>query len=145
MAQFDFRQSAKLEQKYDSGLQVRALGPWLVKFTFLFSVLFAAYHYVTAGIGVPVDYWHMGVHMSGVIILVFIGYPMLKKGRSAGLHTNTWWRFGNVPLWDWVLILAGVASSLYIGFTWYEINFEFMGEHFFLPEQVMRQGDPALI
>jgi len=145
VAQFDFRQSAKLEQKYDSGLQVRALGPWLVKFTFLFSVLFAAYHYVTAGIGVPVDYWHMGVHMSGVIILVFIGYPMLKKGRSAGLHTNTWWRFGNVPLWDWVLILAGVASSLYIGFTWYEINFEFMGEHFFLPEQVMRQGDPALI
>ncbi|SVA71612.1 uncharacterized protein METZ01_LOCUS124466 [marine metagenome] len=126
-------------------MQVRALGPWLVKFTFLFSVLFAAYHYVTAGIGVPVDYWHMGVHMSGVIILVFIGYPMLKKGRSAGLHTNTWWRFGNVPLWDWVLILAGVASSLYIGFTWYEINFEFMGEHFFLPEQVMRQGDPALI
>ena len=145
MAQLDIRQSAKLEQKYDSGLQVRALGPWLVKFTFLFSVLFAAYHYVTAGIGVPVDYWHMGVHMSGVIILVFIGYPMLKKGRSAGLHTNTWWRFGNVPLWDWVLILAGVASSLYIGFTWYEINFEFMGEHFFLPEQVMRQGDPALI
>jgi len=145
VAQFDFRQSAKLEQKYDSGLQVRALGPWLVKFTFLFSVLFAAYHYVTAGIGVPVDYWHMGVHMSGVIILVFIGYPMLKKGRTAGLHANTWWRFGNVPLWDWVLILAGVASSLYIGFTWYEINFEFMGEHFFLPEQVMRQGDPALI
>ena len=145
MAQLDITQSAKLEQKYDSGLQVRALGPWLVKFTFLFSVLFAAYHYVTAGIGVPVDYWHMGVHMSGVIILVFIGYPMLKKGRSAGLHTNTWWRFGNVPLWDWVLILAGVASSLYIGFTWYEINFEFMGEHFFLPEQVMRQGDPALI
>tara|TARA_B100000929_G_scaffold71489_2_gene54772 strand:- start:4 stop:2097 length:2094 start_codon:yes stop_codon:yes gene_type:complete len=145
VAQLDITQSAKLEQKYDSGLQVRALGPWLVKFTFLFSVLFAAYHYVTAGIGVPVDYWHMGVHMSGVIILVFIGYPMLKKGRSAGLHTNTWWRFGNVPLWDWVLILAGVASSLYIGFTWYEINFEFMGEHFFLPEQVMRQGDPALI
>ena len=145
MAQLDITQSAKLEQKYDSGLQVRALGPWLVKFTFLFSVLFAAYHYVTAGIGVPVDYWHMGVHMSGVIILVFIGYPMLKKSRSAGLHTNTWWRFGNVPLWDWVLILAGVASSLYIGFTWYEINFEFMGEHFFLPEQVMRQGDPALI
>jgi len=145
VAQFDFRQSAKLEQKYDSGLQVRALGPWLVKFTFLFSVLFAAYHYVTAGIGVPVDYWHMGVHMSGVIILVFIGYPMLKKGRTAGLHANTWWRFGNVPLWDWVLILAGIASSLYIGITWYEINFEFMGEHFFLPEQVMRQGDPALI
>ena len=80
MAQFDVRQVEELEEKYDSGLQFREIGPWLVKFTFLFSVFFAAYHYVTAGTGVPVDYWHMGFHMSGVIILVFILYPMIKRG-----------------------------------------------------------------
>ena len=145
MAQLDVEQAAKLEQQYDSGLQIRAVGPWLVRFTFVFSILFAAYHYVTAGTGVPVDYWHMGFHMSGVIILVFIGYPMLKRDRSRGLHANTWWCFSNVPLWDWLLILAGVASSLYIGITWYEIDFELLGWRFFLPEQVLRQGDPAFI
>ena len=145
MAQLDVEQAAKLEQQYDSGLQIRAVGPWLVRFTFVFSILFAAYHYVTAGTGVPVDYWHMGFHMSGVIILVFIGYPMLKRDRSRGVHANTWWCFSNVPLWDWLLILAGVASSLYIGITWYEIDFELLGWHFFLPEQVLRQGDPAFI
>ncbi len=71
---------------------------------FAFSVLFAAYHYITAGTGVPIDYWHMGFHMSGVIILVFIGYPARRKSDFLALHTNTWWRYGNVPMWDWVLL-----------------------------------------
>ena len=145
MAQLDVKRAEELEEKYDSGLQFREIGPWLVKFTFLFSVFFAGYHYVTAGTGVPVDYWHMGFHMSGVIILVFILYPMIKRGDSRRLHANTWWRFSNVPIWDWLLILAGVASSLYIGVTWYEIDFELLGWRFFLPEQVLRQGDPAFI
>ena len=111
-------------------------------FELVFSVLFAIYHYVTAGIGAPVDYWHMGFHMSGVIILIFIGFPAIKGDRAWELHPNTWWRYANVPLWDWVLICAGVASSLYIGVTWYEIDFELFGQRFFLPEQVIRQGDP---
>ena len=145
MAEFDVKKAEALEQKYDSGLHLRAVGPWLVKFTFLFSVLFAAYHYVTAGTGVPVDYWHMGFHMSGVIVLVFICYPMFKRDRSRELLANTWWRFANVPIWDWLLIVAGVASSLYIGITWYEIDFELLGWRFFLSEQVLRQGDPAFI
>jgi TRAP transporter 4TM/12TM fusion protein len=145
VAQLDVRQVEKLEEKYDSGLQFRETGPWLVKFTFFFSVLFAAYHYVTAGTGVPVDYWHMGFHMSGVIILVFILYPMIKRGGGRQLHANTWWRFSNVPIWDWLLILAGVSSSLYVGITWYEIDFELLGWRFFLLEQVLRQGDPAFI
>jgi TRAP transporter 4TM/12TM fusion protein len=104
--------------------------------------LFAAYHYVTAGIGVPIDYWHMGVHMSGVILLVFIGYPMVKGDRAWKLGRNTWWRYANVPLWDWGFIVAGITASLYIGVTWYEINFEFMGGRFHLPDQVLRQGNP---
>jgi TRAP transporter 4TM/12TM fusion protein len=44
-----------------------------------------------------------------------------------------------------LLILAGVSSSLYVGITWYEIDFELLGWRFFLPEQVLRQGDPAFI
>ncbi|SVD76963.1 uncharacterized protein METZ01_LOCUS429817, partial [marine metagenome] len=55
---------------------------------------------------------------------------------------NNFWVFFNVPIWDWILIIAGISSSLYIGITWYEINFTFLGYDFFLPEQVMRQGIP---
>ena len=112
MAEYDVKKAEELEEKYDSGLHTRALGPWVFQFTLVFSVLFAIYHYVTAGIGAPVDYWHMGFHMSGVIILIFIGFPAIKGDRAWELHPNTWWRYANVPLWDWVLICAGVASSL---------------------------------
>ena len=48
---YDIKKAEELEEKYDSGLHTRALGPWLLKFTLGFSVLFAAYHYITAGIG----------------------------------------------------------------------------------------------
>ena len=145
MAEFDIKKAEELEQKYDSGLHTRALGPWLIKFTFWFSVFFAAYHYITAGTGVPVDYWHMGFHMSGVILLVFIGFPAIKRDRAWERHRNTWWRYGNVPIWDWLFIVAGIAASLYIGVTWYGINFDFLGSSFTLPEQVLRQGNPARI
>ena len=145
MAEFDIKKAEELEEKYDSGLQTRKLGPWLLQFSLTFSILFAVYHYITAGTGVPVDYWHMGIHMSGVILLVYIGFPMFKGDSGLELHPNTWWRYANVPIWDWILITAGVAASLYIGITWYEINFELFGHKFFLPEQVIRQGDPYLI
>ena len=145
MAEYDIKKAEELEEKYDSGLQTRELGPWMVHFTYGFSILFAVYHYLTAGIGVPVDYWHMGFHMSGVILLVFIGFPALKSANAMELNSNTWWRYANVPIWDWVLLAAGISSSLYIGITWYEINFEFLGTRYNLPEQVIRQGNPYTI
>ena len=145
MAEYNVKTAEELEKKYDSALQTRPIAPWLAQFVFAFSLFFAGYHYITAGIGVPVDYWHMGFHMSGVLLLVFIGYPAYKSAGAMELQPNTWWRIGNVPIWDWLLIIAGIAGALYIGVTWYAISFEFLGHKFALREQVMRQGNPAQI
>jgi TRAP transporter 4TM/12TM fusion protein len=145
MATLDIKKAEALEEKLDSGLHTRAIGPWLIKFTFVFSVVFAAYHYITSGIGVPIDYWHMGFHMSGVILLVFIGFPAIKGARAWDLRPNRWWRYANVPLWDWLFIVVGISASLYIGVTWYGFEFHLFGYDFTLPEQVMRQGNPAPI
>ena len=60
MEKFSLERALSLESKYDDSLQTRPIGDWLAKFVLWFSVLFALYHYVTAGIGVPVDFWHMG-------------------------------------------------------------------------------------
>ena len=143
MADLDIKKAKELEEKYDSGLQTRAIGPFLVKFTFAFSIVFAFYHYITAGTGVPVDYWHMGTHMAGVVTLIFIGFPAFRNKSTQQLRRNTWWRYGNVPIWDWGLVVAGIASSYYIGITWYEIDFELFGKRFYLDEQVLRQGNLA--
>ena len=114
MSELDIKKAEELEEKYDSGLQTRAIGPYLVKFTYYFSILFAAYHYITAGIGVPIDYWHMGSHMAGVMVLVFIGFPAFRGKQAGQLRPNSWWIYGNVPVWDWLLIIAGVASAYYV-------------------------------
>jgi TRAP transporter 4TM/12TM fusion protein len=145
MAEFDIKKAEELEEKYDSALQTRVVSPMLVKFTYYFSIFFAAYHYITAGIGVPIDYWHMGSHMAGVMILVFIGFPAFRGKYTTSLRSNSWWIYGNVPIWDWLLIICGVASAYYVGITWYEIDFEFLGGRFQLTDQVMRQGNPARI
>jgi TRAP transporter 4TM/12TM fusion protein len=143
MAEFDVKAAEELERKYDSGLQTRTQTPLMEWFIYLFSIFFAGYHYVTAGFGTPIDYWHMGFHMSGVILLVFICYPIIKSERLMTIQAPAWWRPGTVPLWDWLFIAVGIACSLYIGVTWYGIDVEFFGIQLHLVEQVMRQGDPA--
>ena len=88
MEKFSLERALSLEGKYDDSLKTRPIGTWLAKFVLWFSVLFALYHYLTAGLGVPVDYWHMGAHMSGVILLSFISFPAFKKLRAARQSTD---------------------------------------------------------
>jgi len=145
MEKFSLERALSLESKYDDSLATRPISAWLGKFVFFFSILFALYHYITSGTGVPVDYWHMGIHMSGVILLVFIAFPAQKRETGATTTKTGWGRIAGVPLYDWLLIVCGIASSLYIGITWYEIKFTLFGIDFFLPEQVLRQGAPLPI
>ncbi|WP_282605235.1 TRAP transporter permease [Pelagibius sp. Alg239-R121] len=145
MAQFDVKKAEELERQYDSGLQTRIVAPWLTKFVVAFSVMFALYHYVTAGTGVPVDYWHMGFHMSGVMILVFIGFPAIRSSMDGVLLPPSFWRFANVPIYDWLLIGFGIVAALYVGWTWHGLDLSPIGIDFSLPEQVLRQGAPHLL
>lgn len=145
MEKFSLERALSLESKFDDSLQTRPIGTWLAKFVLWFSVLFALYHYVTAGIGVPVDYWHMGAHMSGVIILIFISFPALKKLKAEGQSPDLKGRLAGVPFYDWLFIIIGVMSSLYVGVTWYGVDFNFIGVSFTIPEQVLRMGVPLPI
>ena len=145
MEKFSLDRALSLESKFDDSLQTRPIGAWLAKFVLWFSVLFALYHYVTAGIGVPVDYWHMGAHMSGVIILIFISFPAFKKLKAEGQSPDLKGRLAGVPFYDWLFIIIGVMSSLYVGVTWYGVDFNFIGVSYTIPEQVLRMGVPLPI
>ena len=142
---YDAAEAEELEKKYDTSLQTRAVSPFLTSFVFYFSLAFAGYAFITSGIGVPVDYWHMGIFLSAILILIFIGYPMAKKDRGEELKPKSWSRIGNVPILDWILMFAGVMASLYIGVTWYGVDISLFGFEFSLSEQVMRQGNPDKI
>ena len=89
MAELNTSAAEELERQYDSGLATRPIGRWLTIIVSVFSVAFAAYHYITAGTGVPVDYWHMGLHLSGVLLLVFINFPMRRGTRKPATKTQS--------------------------------------------------------
>ena len=133
----------ELERRYDSGLNLRPIGPRIAKGFFLVAIVFALYHYVAAGFGVPVDYWHMGIHLTGLFFLIFIGFPLLKSESAMTLRQPSWLRPGNVPLYDWIAAILGSMAALYLGFSWLGLEIDFFGLVYTIPEQALRQGAPV--
>ncbi len=128
-------QLAEIEEKYDEVSAGRPLTPSAGRFVNFVAVVFAIYHYLTAGFGLPVDYWHMGWHLTGLFILIYASFPFIRTEKSLSLRPGAF-RPGNIPLPDLVLTLLGCASALYLGTAWRGI--EFLG----ITEQTFRQGNP---
>jgi len=125
----------RIEEEYDEGSQTRPLGSRMGNTLRIVAIAFAVYHYLTAGFGLPPDRWHMGWHLSGLFILVYAFFPIVKNERLFTLQTSRF-RIGNVPLYDLVLMVLGVMASLYIGLAWQGIPA--LG----IEEQTFRMGNP---
>ncbi len=133
-----------LEAQYDSERQTRQVTTGTRWFTYLFLVGFGIYHYITAGFGIPIDHWHMGIHLGGVLFLVFLLYPMRKIDIGAKTDVEGGrFRLGGIHVSDWVLGIVGAFTALYIGFTWEGVDLNLFGYRLKLSEQSMRQGNPA--
>ena len=140
----DVDAATELERKFDSGLALRERGSTLTRFIFIASIAFALFHYFTAGFGVRVDYWHMGIHLCGLFLFIFTGFPFIKTDRSMALaKRESLWSPGNVPLYDWVLVVLGCLSALYLGASWNGLEFSIAGLSVDIPEQALRQGAPV--
>jgi TRAP transporter 4TM/12TM fusion protein len=140
----DARRARQIEEEFESERAVRAIAPLLERLLYVGLILFAVYHYVTAGTGVPVDHWHMGIHLAGVLVALFILFPAFKVARGTPPGRGPAAPLG-VPLYDWALGLVGAAAALWIGFSWEGFDFQLLGQRVRLAEQAMRQGNPAAI
>ena len=126
---------AAIEEKYDEGAATRSVAPGFGKLLRYVALTFAVYHYLTAGFALPPDYWHMGWHLSGLFILTYSFYPLVKTKTAFDLKTGAL-RLGGVPYLDILLMILGVASALYLGLAWRGI--EWMG----VDEMTFRMGNP---
>lgn len=126
---------AAIEKKYDEATFSRAVTPAASLVLRVVAVVFAVYHFLTAGFGLPVDYWHMGLHLTGLFIMTYALFPFFRTESAMKLSSSPF-RIGNIPLFDLVLMALGIASALYLGFAWRGI--EFLG----IAEQTFRQGNP---
>lgn len=139
----DVQAAEELEKQYDTTLTHREHSPLLKRLLFGFTLLFAFYHYITAGVGLPVDYWHMGLHMAGLFILIFTGFPIRRNEKTMSYTPNSWWIISNVPIYDWACIILGVMAALYLGFSWNGVEASILGFDINIPEQALRQGNPV--
>jgi len=135
----DQQQLEELEKKYDSALNTRDNGPLLTKLIYCGTIAFALYHLWTAGFGTPVDHVHMGIHLTGLFLFIFVGFPLVKSSRSLEYRGSSAFMPGNVPLYDWVALILASAASLFLWVSWRG----FSGFGFEIPEQTFRQGNPS--
>jgi len=128
-------QLAAIEAKYDEGAATREVTPGFARFLRVVALSFAIYHYLTAGFGVPPDFWHMGWHLAGLFVMVYALFPAFKTQRAFDLNTGRL-RPGGVPVTDIVCMVLGVAAALYLGLAWRGIPA--LG----IEEQTFRMGNP---
>ncbi len=126
---------AAIEKKYDEGTAVRKVTPGISQALRAVALLFALYHYITAGFGLPPDHWHMGWHLAGLFILIYALFPIFKADSLFTLKVSRW-RIGNIPIYDLIFMILGVVSALYVGFAWHGIPA--LG----IEEQTFRMGNP---
>ena len=126
---------AAIEEKYDEGAATRDVTAGFGMFLRYVALAFATYHYLTAGFGLPTDYWHMGWHLSGLFILTYSLFPLVKTKTSFDLNTGSM-RLGGVPYLDIILMVLGVSAALYLGFAWRGVPW--LG----IEEQTFRMGNP---
>ena len=137
----DAAQLEALEKKYDSSLNTRDNGPVLTRFIYWATIAFAAYHLWTAGFGTPVDYVHMGVHLAGLFLFIFVSFPFLKNAASLQYSASGKLKWGNVPLYDWVIMILGIAAALFLWLSWRGLSSFGLD----VPEQMLRQGNPTVL
>ncbi|MDT8326724.1 MAG: TRAP transporter fused permease subunit [Roseovarius sp.] len=135
----DAKALEELEKKYDSALNTRDNGPLLKKVGYWAAIIFALYHIWTAGFGTPVDHVHMGIHLAGLYFFIFISFPLIRTASSLHYKGPSAMAPGNVPLYDWALIVLSVIAALFLWVSWRG----FTGFGLDIPEQTLRQGNPT--
>ncbi len=139
--EIDQKTLEEIEKKYDTSLNTRENGPIITKVIYWATVAFAVYHFWTAGFGTPVDYVHMGIHLSGLFLFIFIGFPIFKSAKNLAYNPHSTFKPGNIPLYDWVFAVLGIAASMFLWFSWTGYS----GFGLEIPEQMLRQGNPTKI
>jgi TRAP transporter 4TM/12TM fusion protein len=109
--ELDETQARALEEKFDPEIRFRPLAPlgaWVVGIAL---VALSCFHYYTAGFGLLPELIHRGVHLSFVLGLVFMVFPLVGYGEKA---ESTWYRPLGIPLYDWLLFVLALVSVLHV-------------------------------
>ena len=109
----DAARLAEIERKYDPELAFRPTGKRISLFIGALLVAMSIYEFYASGFGLIRELTHRGIYLAFMLFLVFMLFSA-RKATTNTLPALRTYRFGGVPLWDFVLAVLGVAAALYL-------------------------------
>jgi TRAP transporter 4TM/12TM fusion protein len=108
-----------IEEQFDPEVRFRPLNPLLSWFTAALLFALACYHYYTSGYGIPQATTHRGTHLALTLALIFLSFAIIGRGNDKpGLLAPL-----GLPIWDWLLAIAGFVSALYVPWIFNDLAF----------------------
>lgn len=108
--QLNFEASAEMQKKSDEIIKkldkestTRSFSGVMRKIFFVLCLLVSLYHLYTATFGPPLTLIHRSIHVSMMLVLTFLMYPMCKKSS-----------FTTPSVLDWILVALSLAAPIYI-------------------------------
>ena len=111
--ELDEAKARELEEKFDPEMRFRPLLPvagWIVGGLL---VVLSIFHYYTAGFGILNETVHRGIHLAFVLALIFLVFPVTKRGYEADRRAGVLSPLG-IPLYDWLLAVVSVVAVLHV-------------------------------
>lgn len=96
------KQENELLAKYEAEYRFRKLGPWLSHIITALCLIWATGQIYTAAFGVFPSTLQRAPHVGFALVLIFMLYPF----RTGKAQTQ-------IPVYDWLLIIASIAVTLY--------------------------------
>lgn len=111
--ELDEAKARELEEKFDSEIRFRPLGPLAARIVGALLIILSIFHYYTAGFGLLSEMVHRGIHLSFVLGLVFLVFPFSRKGYDQPT-TSSWLRPLGISVIDWALAIIAVVSVAHV-------------------------------
>ncbi|MFO1395516.1 MAG: TRAP transporter permease [Burkholderiales bacterium] len=122
MAEIEIDKTRELEEKFDPEMRFRPIRSSAALIVTALLIVLSCFHYYTAGFGLLREATHRGVHLSFVLGLIFLVFP-LRKAMLADPPRPSALTPGGVPLYDWLCALLIAASVLYIPYVFDDLAF----------------------
>lgn len=108
-----------LEEEYDPEARFRTVTRPIAILSGIILFLLAAYHYYTAGFGIPRATTHRGLHMGVSLFIVYLSFSSLARNR----HRTDGLAVLGVPVTDWLLAIGGAVSAFYVPWIYAQLQF----------------------
>lgn len=109
----------RLEEEYDPEARFRTMLRPVAVLAGIVMFLLSAYHFYTAGFGIPRATTHRGLHMGVSLFLIFLCFSAFRSGRDK----TTGFVILGLPVLDWLLALAGAVSAFYVPYVYDQLQF----------------------